>query len=243
MHSPHHFLTGTATGAILLMAALGLTLTFGQMGVINMANGEFLMVGAYVGVRHAAGGQQPGPLHRGRPPDGVRRRRSAGVAPRGLDHPMDVPAPSRHPARDRRRVVGPPAARSGHLRRPGRPGHRAELAGWPHLGVRLRVAPPPAVHDRVGHRCARRPQRRAEVHVVRSTDPGDGAEPGAGRDPGRVDTQASTASPSSSARAWRASAASPSPSSRARTRRSARRTSSPRSSSSSSVASGSSRAP
>src|SRR5690349_21897920 len=29
------------------MAAIGLTLTFGQMGVINMANGEFLMAGAY----------------------------------------------------------------------------------------------------------------------------------------------------------------------------------------------------
>ncbi|MCU1371233.1 MAG: urtB [Ilumatobacteraceae bacterium] len=41
-------LTGTAAGAILLLAALGLTLTFGQMGVINMANGEFLMAGAYV---------------------------------------------------------------------------------------------------------------------------------------------------------------------------------------------------
>ena len=41
------FLTGTATGAILLLAALGLTLTFGQMGVINMAHGEFLMAGAY----------------------------------------------------------------------------------------------------------------------------------------------------------------------------------------------------
>ncbi len=40
-------LTGSATGAILLLAALGLTLTFGQMGVINMANGEFLMAGAY----------------------------------------------------------------------------------------------------------------------------------------------------------------------------------------------------
>jgi urea transport system permease protein len=41
------FLTGTATGAILFLAALGLTLTFGQMGVINMANGELLMAGAY----------------------------------------------------------------------------------------------------------------------------------------------------------------------------------------------------
>jgi urea transport system permease protein len=41
------FLTGTATGAILFLAALGLTLTFGQMGVINMAHGEFLMAGAY----------------------------------------------------------------------------------------------------------------------------------------------------------------------------------------------------
>ena len=40
-------LTGTATGAILLLAALGLSLTFGQMGVINMAHGEFLMIGAY----------------------------------------------------------------------------------------------------------------------------------------------------------------------------------------------------
>ena len=29
------------------LAALGLTLTFGQMGVINMAHGEFLMAGAY----------------------------------------------------------------------------------------------------------------------------------------------------------------------------------------------------
>lgn len=41
------FLTGTAIGAVILMAAIGLTLTFGQMGVINMANGEFLMAGAY----------------------------------------------------------------------------------------------------------------------------------------------------------------------------------------------------
>lgn len=41
-------LTGASTGAILLIAALGLALTFGQMGVINMAHGEFLMAGAYI---------------------------------------------------------------------------------------------------------------------------------------------------------------------------------------------------
>ncbi|HJT92189.1 MAG TPA: urea ABC transporter permease subunit UrtB, partial [Mycobacterium sp.] len=32
--------TGLSLGSILLLAALGLSLTFGQMGVINMAHGE-----------------------------------------------------------------------------------------------------------------------------------------------------------------------------------------------------------
>lgn len=39
--------TGVSIGAVLLLIALGLTLTFGQMGVINMAHGEFIMAGAY----------------------------------------------------------------------------------------------------------------------------------------------------------------------------------------------------
>ncbi|MBX7434057.1 urea ABC transporter permease subunit UrtB [Mycobacterium sp. Y57] len=38
---------GLSLGSILLLAALGLSLTFGQMGVINMAHGEFIMVGCY----------------------------------------------------------------------------------------------------------------------------------------------------------------------------------------------------
>lgn len=38
---------GLSLGSILLLAALGLALTFGQMGVINLAHGEFLMAGAY----------------------------------------------------------------------------------------------------------------------------------------------------------------------------------------------------
>jgi len=38
---------GLSIAAVLLMSSLGLTFTFGQMGVINMAHGEFIMVGAY----------------------------------------------------------------------------------------------------------------------------------------------------------------------------------------------------
>lgn len=38
---------GLSVGSILLLIALGLVLTFGQMGVINMAQGEFIMAGAY----------------------------------------------------------------------------------------------------------------------------------------------------------------------------------------------------
>jgi urea transport system permease protein len=38
---------GLSIGAVLLLVALGLTFTFGQMGVINMAHGEFIMAGAY----------------------------------------------------------------------------------------------------------------------------------------------------------------------------------------------------
>ena len=38
---------GLSTFCVLLLMALGLAIVFGQMGVINMAHGEFLTVGAY----------------------------------------------------------------------------------------------------------------------------------------------------------------------------------------------------
>jgi urea transport system permease protein len=38
---------GLSLGSILLLVALGLTFTFGQMGVLNMAHGELIMAGAY----------------------------------------------------------------------------------------------------------------------------------------------------------------------------------------------------
>jgi urea transport system permease protein len=39
--------SGLSLGSILMLAALGLAITYGLIGVINMAHGEFLMVGAY----------------------------------------------------------------------------------------------------------------------------------------------------------------------------------------------------
>lgn len=38
---------GISLSSILLLAAIGLAITFGLMGVINMAHGEFIMIGAY----------------------------------------------------------------------------------------------------------------------------------------------------------------------------------------------------
>ena len=38
---------GISLGSVLLLAAIGLAITFGVMGIINMAHGEMVMIGAY----------------------------------------------------------------------------------------------------------------------------------------------------------------------------------------------------
>lgn len=38
---------GLSTGSVLLLVSYGLAITFGQMGVINMAHGEFIAIGGY----------------------------------------------------------------------------------------------------------------------------------------------------------------------------------------------------
>src|SRR5262249_5875262 len=38
---------GISLGSVLLLAAIGLAITFGVMGIINMAHGEMVMLGAY----------------------------------------------------------------------------------------------------------------------------------------------------------------------------------------------------
>ncbi|MCK5493368.1 MAG: urea ABC transporter permease subunit UrtB, partial [Candidatus Omnitrophica bacterium] len=49
--SPEIFISqifnGLSLSSILLLVGLGLSITFGIMGVINFAHGEFLMIGAY----------------------------------------------------------------------------------------------------------------------------------------------------------------------------------------------------
>jgi urea transport system permease protein len=42
-----HVFSGISLGSILVLAALGLAITYGLMGVINMAHGELIMIGAY----------------------------------------------------------------------------------------------------------------------------------------------------------------------------------------------------
>jgi urea transport system permease protein len=52
---------GISLGSVLLLAAIGLAITFGVMGVINMAHGEMVMLGAYVtfAVQEAIRGNEP----------------------------------------------------------------------------------------------------------------------------------------------------------------------------------------
>ena len=38
---------GISVSSIFILAALGLAITFGLMKIINMAHGEFIMIGAY----------------------------------------------------------------------------------------------------------------------------------------------------------------------------------------------------
>ena len=42
-------LDALSLASIYFLAAIGLAITFGVMGVINMAHGEFIMMGAYTG--------------------------------------------------------------------------------------------------------------------------------------------------------------------------------------------------
>jgi branched-chain amino acid transport system permease protein len=49
-------ITGLALGVAVVLVALGLTIIFGLLDVINMAHGEFYAVGAYLALALGASG-------------------------------------------------------------------------------------------------------------------------------------------------------------------------------------------
>ncbi len=85
---------GISLGSVLLLAAAGLAITFGVMGVINMAHGEMVMLGAYTAFVVQAGSH----LRRARPSD----RESADLDPGRV--------PRRGPHRHRDRAHADPLA-------------------------------------------------------------------------------------------------------------------------------------
>ena len=111
--------SGISLGSVLLLSALGLAITYGLMGVINMAHGELMMIGAYATyvvqsvfqhylpasvVRPLPGGGDPGVVPRlgaGRRGPGARRdplpvRPAARDAAGHLGHQPDAAAAGAH---------------------------------------------------------------------------------------------------------------------------------------------------
>ncbi len=122
---------GVSLGSVLLLAAIGLAITFGVMGVINMAHGEMVMIGAYTTfvvqevdshqlsrpVRLLAVDRRSARLHRRR-------------CDRGPDRTNDYSFPLRSPAGNAAGDLGPLAGAAtggAHRLRPHQPRSRQSL--------------------------------------------------------------------------------------------------------------------
>ena len=104
---------GLSLGSILVLVAIGLAITFGVMGVINMAHGELMMLGAYT--TYVV--QLLMPQHIGISvlvaiPAAFLVAGTAGVLLESDDHPPSVRTPARDAARDVRRQPRAAAARA-----------------------------------------------------------------------------------------------------------------------------------
>ncbi len=148
--------TGISLGSILLLVALGLAITYGLMGVINMAHGELMMIGAYAtyvvqnlfrsylpgAFDCLRAGGDPGVLPgRGRRRRGAGTRRhplalrpAAGNAAGHLGHQPDADAGGAQPLRRAERAGGKPGLAVG--RRGG--DEQPDAALQPHRHHRLR---------------------------------------------------------------------------------------------------------
>ena len=102
---------GLSLGSVLVLIAIGLAITFGVMGVINMAHGELMMLGAYTTYAVQIGDAR---THRDLDPGGdsggVYRRRAGGRPDGAHDHPISLRKAPGDAARDVRREPHPAAS-------------------------------------------------------------------------------------------------------------------------------------
>ena len=113
---------GLSLGSVLLLAAAGLAITFGVMGVINMAHGEMVMIGAYVTFMvqeviraHVPGPVRRQPVHRG--PARLPGLRGDRRGDRAQPDPLPVRPAAGDAAGDLRPVAGAAAGGAHDLRR------------------------------------------------------------------------------------------------------------------------------
>ena len=105
---------GLSLGSVLVLIAIGLAITFGVMGVINMAHGELMMLGAYTTyLVQVAMPQHLDALDFRGDPGGLRRCGDRRHADRADDHPVSLRQAARDPAGDLRPQPG--AAANGAL--------------------------------------------------------------------------------------------------------------------------------
>ena len=123
--------TGLSLGSVLLLAAIGLAITFGVMGVINMAHGEMVMIGAYVtfAVQEMIRTHNPALFDYSlliAVPLAFLVAGAARHSDRAQHHPLSLWPPARNAARD----LGPfadPAAGGAHHVRPDQPRSRQSV--------------------------------------------------------------------------------------------------------------------
>ena len=160
---------------MLLLIALGLTFTFGQMGVINMAHGEFIMAGAYATyMLQGVAGTNAVPV--ALPVAFVVAGLMGLLLERVADPALLRPA-ARHAAADLGREPHPAAGGPRHLRRAERPGDLAGLAERQRRAGRHSVAVQPHLHPRPGRRLRGRGLALPDPLGPWTADAGGHAEP------------------------------------------------------------------
>ena len=122
-------LDALSLASIYFLAAIGLAITFGVMGVINMAHGEFITIGAYTGYVVQLFVPDYTAVDPDRPAAGLCRHLRRGRGDGAAGDPPSLQAPAGDAAGDLRHLHRAAADPEERLRHPGPPADLARLAG------------------------------------------------------------------------------------------------------------------